>query len=214
MHNKIQLILGSASPRRKELLQWTYIPFQIVTSNIEENSEKKDVGELVMDLAAQKARDVSRIILEMNSFSDPMILGADTIVVVDNTVLGKPKSRDDAKNMLMSLQGRKHKVLTGVCLLFRDKEYNFYDETIVEFDYITDDLLELYLNTGESMDKAGSYGIQGAALGFIGKINGSYSNVVGLPVNLVLKNIQKVLEEHGVDINEKIGTENWRNRFE
>jgi septum formation protein len=101
--------------------------------------------------------------------------------------------------------GKSHDVLTGVCLFHQGGVETFYDKTKVYFDEISDELLEFYLDTGESMDKAGSYGIQGAALGFIGRLEGSYSNVVGLPVNLVLKKIKSALE-----LNEK----NWRSQFE
>jgi septum formation protein len=201
--NKFQLILGSQSPRRKELLQWTFIPFKIVTSDIEEVSDKTDVAELVQDLAYQKAKHVyDKVISE---YHNPVVLGADTIVVLGDEVLGKPKDREEAQNTLLKLMGKSHDVLTGVCLFHQGGVETFYDKTKVYFDEISDELLELYLDTGESMDKAGSYGIQGAALGFIGRLEGSYSNVVGLPVNLVLKKIKSVLE-----LNEK----NWRSQFE
>lgn len=201
--NKFQLILGSQSPRRKELLQWTFIPFKIVTSDIEEVSDKTDVAELVQDLAYQKAKHVYDKVI--SDYNNPVVLGADTIVVLGDEVLGKPKDREEAKKTLLKLMGKSHDVLTGVCLFHQGGVETFYDKTKVYFDEISDELLELYLDTGESMDKAGSYGIQGAALGFIGRLEGSYSNVVGLPVNLVLKKIKSALE-----LNEK----NWRSQFE
>lgn len=201
--NKFQLILGSQSPRRKELLQWTFIPFKIVTSDIEEVSDKTDVAELVQDLAYQKAKHVYDKVI--SDYNNPIVLGADTIVVLGDEVLGKPKDREEAKKTLLKLMGKSHDVLTGVCLFHQGGVETFYDKTKVYFDEISDELLELYLDTGESMDKAGSYGIQGAALGFIGRLEGSYSNVVGLPVNLVLKKIKSALE-----LNEK----NWRSQFE
>lgn len=201
--NKFQLILGSQSPRRKELLQWTFIPFKIVTSDIEEVSDKTDVAELVQDLAYQKAKHVYDKVI--SDYNNPVVLGADTIVVLGDEVLGKPKDREEAQNTLLKLMGKSHDVLTGVCLFHQGGVETFYDKTKVYFDEISDELLELYLDTGESMDKAGSYGIQGAALGFIGRLEGSYSNVVGLPVNLVLKKIKSALE-----LNEK----NWRSQFE
>jgi septum formation protein len=201
--NKFQLILGSQSPRRKELLQWTFIPFKIVTSDIEEVSDKTDVAELVQDLAYQKAKHVYDKVI--SDYNNPVVLGADTIVVLGDEVLGKPKDREEAQNTLLKLMGKSHDVLTGVCLFHQGGVETFYDKTKVYFDEISDELLELYLDTGESMDKAGAYGIQGAALGFIGRLEGSYSNVVGLPVNLVLKKIKSALE-----LNEK----NWRSQFE
>ncbi len=189
---KFNLILGSQSPRRKELMKWIYIPYKIITSDIEEVSTKTDVSELVMDLAEQKANDVYT--KAQQNYDNPFVIGADTIVVVDNEVLGKPKNKDDAKSMLHKLVGRTHDVLTGVSFKSSEIDYCFYEKTQVSFDEVDEALIEMYLNTGESLDKAGSYGIQGAALGFIGKINGSYSNVVGLPVNMVLQNLKMVLK--------------------
>lgn len=202
--NKFQLILGSQSPRRKELLKWIYIPFKVITSNIEEISAKVNIEDLVQDLADQKAQAVFSSI--KSQFENPVVIGADTIVVLGDKILGKPKDRTGAKQMLQYLMGKHHRVLTGVSIVHVNGVETFYDETEVSFDEITDELLELYLNTGESLDKAGAYGIQGAALGFIGKIDGSYSNVVGLPINLVLKKLKLTLNLE----NKK----NWRDQFE
>lgn len=202
--NKFQLVLGSQSPRRKELLQWIYLPFKIITSDIEEISAESEVADLVQDLADQKAQAVFDSI--KNTYSNPVVIGADTIVVLENQVMGKPKDRLDAKKMLQQLMGKTHRVLTGVSIVHLGGKNTFYDETLVSFDEINDELLELYLDTEESLDKAGAYGIQGAALGFIHKVEGSYSNVVGLPVNLVLKELKSTL-----NLEEKI---NWRDQFE
>lgn len=202
--NKFQLILGSQSPRRKELLQWIYVPFKIITSDIEEVSDVSEVTDLVQDLADQKAQSVFESIKE--EYSNPVVIGADTIVVLGNQVMGKPKDRAEAKQMLQKLMGKTHRVLTGVSIIHLDGKNTFYDETQVSFEEINDELLELYLDTGESLDKAGSYGIQGAALGFIHKVEGSYSNVVGLPVNLVLKELKSTLNLEGKT--------NWREQFE
>lgn len=191
IQSKYDLILGSQSPRRKELLQWIFIPYKIVTSDVEEISDKNTVEEIVMDLANQKAKDVFE--KSTKDFENPFVIGADTIVVIDDEILGKPKDREDAKKMLLKLKGRSHRVLTGVSFQSHDIDYAFYDSTEVHFDEIEDTLLELYLNTGESLDKAGAYGIQGAALGFIKSIEGSYSNVVGLPVDKVLQNLKSKL---------------------
>ena len=201
---KAQLILGSQSPRRKELLQWIYVPFKIVTSDIEEVSNEIEVDLLVQDLAKQKAQHVFDNVKK--DYSNPYVIGADTIVVVDNEVLGKPNNKDEARQMLLQLKGRSHRVLTGVCIKWSEGEEVFFDETKVSFDDMSDELLELYLGTGESMDKAGSYGIQGAALGFIGKLEGSYSNVVGLPVNLVLQKLKSIIPNQN--------GKSWRDYFE
>jgi septum formation protein len=196
IQSKFDLILGSQSPRRKELLKWIYIPYKIIVSEIDEISTKKNVEDLVMDLASQKADVVFDKASKL--YENPFVISADTIVVVDGELLGKPANLADAKTMLQKLAGRSHDVLTGVTFKSSLINFSFFDKTEVHFDEVDDSLLDLYLETKESMDKAGSYGIQGAALGFIKKINGSYSNVVGLPVNLVLKNMKKVL-----NLNEK-----------
>lgn len=201
--SKFKLILASQSPRRKELMQWLFVPFEIIVSHIEEKSNKQKVEDLVQDLAYQKAQHVYDKIKEQ--YGSAVVVGADTIVVLENEVLGKPQSREEAKVMLQKLMGKTHRVLTGVSIIFSEKEETFFDETLVYFDKISDDLLELYLDTGESMDKAGAYGIQGAALGFIGKIEGSYSNVVGLPINLLLDKLKTLLE---------LKENNWRRLFE
>ena len=199
---KYKLILGSQSPRRKELLRASFINFDIITSNIEEISHKEEISEIVMDLANQKASAV--LDKCRGEYENPLVLGSDTIVVIENEILGKPKSRSEAREMLLKLSGKKHKVLTGVSLVSLNKTIQFFDETIVEFEEITEDLMELYLDTEESMDKAGAYGIQAFALAFIKRVEGSYSSVVGLPVNLV---IQKLKEFN-------MGNTNWRDSFE
>jgi len=190
---KFQLILGSQSPRRKELLQYTYLPFQIEVFPIEETSSKVDQAEVVMDLAEQKAQVVFDQIKE--KYSNPIVLGADTIVCLDEKILGKPADDKEASEMLMSLSGRSHDVLTGICLLSKKKKSCFYEKTKVTFEKIDHDLLAHYISTQESLDKAGAYGIQAYSLGFIKSVSGSYSNVVGLPVNLVIKKIKDFLEQ-------------------
>lgn len=200
---KNKLILASQSPRRNELLQMAFIPFDIIVSGIDEFSSETEMSQLVMDLSFQKAQAVYQKI--KNDYAKPIVLGSDTIVVIGNEVLGKPKSREEAREMLKKLSGKRHEVLTGVALIDHTKEKRFYDRTYVTFETISDELLELYLDTKDSMDKAGSYGIQAQALSFIKKIEGSYSNVVGLPINLVLS-----------ELKDFVGATDgqWRNCFE
>jgi septum formation protein len=202
---KYNLILGSQSPRRKELLKATFLNYEIEISDIEEKSDVEPIEDFVMDLSLIKAQDVLKKC--KNKYENPLVLGADTIVVINDKVLGKPKSRVEARSMLSSLSGNKHEVLTGVSLISETKKMCFFERTSVEFEMISDDLMDLYLNTEESMDKAGAYGIQAYALAFIKKINGSYSNVVGLPTNLV---IQKLKEFNGLE-NDNSGK--WREFF-
>lgn len=187
--DKFKLILASQSPRRKELLQWTFLPFKIIPSGIDEVMNSSDPIKVVEDLAFQKASDI------FNSYPKDMVIGADTIVVNEGKILGKPKDVNEARKMLLSLSGKGHDVYTGVAILFKDHKIIFHAHTKVIFKKIPEDLLELYLATQESLDKAGAYGIQGAALGFIERVEGSYSNVVGLPVDLVLEKIQELLIE-------------------
>ena len=202
-NKKYKMLLASASPRRKELLNSLYINYSIEPSHSEEISNEQTPEKIVMDLASQKARDV----YGKTNIHNPFIIGADTIVVFQNKILGKPKSIDEARETLTLLSGQKHFVYTGVSFLSEDHHVNFYEKTDVFFEKIPLDLLEKYLATKDSLDKAGAYGIQGSALAFIEKIQGSYSNVVGLPINKVLINIEKAF------LNNK-NTKHWRDYFE
>jgi septum formation protein len=195
---RLKLVLASASPRRKELLGWSFFPFEIIVSNIEESSEFDKPEQIVMDLATQKADAVFMSIKQDES----LVLGSDTIVVFDNKVLEKPINRAHAKEMLQKLSGQKHSVYTGVSFIMKGERHQFFVKTDVQFNKIDDLLLERYLDTGESMDKAGAYGIQGAALGFIGEIQGNYSSVVGLPVNQVIEELKVMLKTDYRGLNE------------
>lgn len=201
-----RLILGSASPRRQELLKWTWIPFEVVVSDAEEASSQTDPEAYVLELAGIKARDVYEKV--RSRFSFPVVIGSDTVVASEGAILEKPKDKDDARRILRGLSGKKHYVFTAVSIAHPEGERSFVEKTAVDFDEISPDLLELYLETGESLDKAGAYGIQGAALSFIGSIEGSYSNVVGLPVNSTLKALREISEELWPTL------ENWRSCFE
>ena len=198
-----QLILGSASPRRKELLERTFLPFNIITSDAPEVSDKTQPAEYVEDLAKLKARDVFSK-LPANS----IVLGSDTVVSSEGRILEKPKDVNHAREVLKSLSGKAHEVYTGVCLVTKDKERVYSIKTSVRFADIPDDLLELYLKTGDSLDKAGAYGIQGMGLCFIDSIDGSYSNVVGLPLSHTLREIESLVKEVNPEI------EDWRSCFE
>ena len=193
---KYQLILGSQSPRRKELLSWLNIPFKIVTADLAEISEEEDSDKIAMDLASQKAHAVWE---QLPGTQECFVIASDTIVVLDGKLYGKPSSKDDARRILKELSGKSHEVITGVSFLFKNFETNkirehlFFDSTEVEFNEISKDLLESYIATGDSFDKAGAYGIQGPSLTFISKINGSYSNVVGFPLNKIVSELAIIL---------------------
>ncbi len=172
------LILASASPRRRELLSAMGLQFQVIVAETEE-AMTGDPATLVMANARLKAEAVLKI------HPDRMILGADTVVCIGQQVLGKPRDEQDAFQMLRSLSGKEHTVFSGVCLINNGKADVRYDETKVFFTCLSDDDILRYIASGEPMDKAGAYAIQGKAGMFVEKINGSFSNVIGLPMALV-----------------------------
>jgi septum formation protein len=180
------LILASASPRRQELLRNAGIPFAVQPADI---NETPLAGESPRDCAERLAREKAMAVFESNP--QQCVLGADTIVVVDDTILGKPRDAEDAGRMLRLLSGRTHAVITGVCLVGEkmaggDLPVIIASETTqVTMSQISDDEIRDYIATGEPMDKAGAYAIQGVASRWIPRIEGDYSNVVGLPVALV-----------------------------
>jgi septum formation protein len=180
------LILASGSPRRKELLEQINVSFTIVKSDIEEIINKDEhPSEIVQSLAIQKARDV----LERNM--DSIVIGADTIVAIENNVLGKPKDSEEAKEMLQSLSGKTHVVYTGVAFVTKDQEESFYEETKVMFWNLTKKDIDNYIKSGEPFDKAGAYGIQGLGATLVKKIEGDYFNVVGLPISRFIRELHR-----------------------
>lgn len=213
---KYSLILGSQSPRRKELLGWMKVPFEIICSDADESSNIEDPREMVEAIALRKAKAVFELCATKEGFGKtffPLVVTADTIVCLNKVVYGKPKDVNDARRMLRELSGKDHKVLTGVTILALNPENNKIKERVfscathVVFDHITDDILENYLASGESLDKAGSYGIQGQTLTFISHLEGSYSNVVGFPLSHFIDEL-KVFLDHPQD---EVG--NWRKLF-
>jgi len=175
-----QVILASQSPRRKELLSYMGFPFEIIPSSIEEKSNKEKIEDWVIDIAEQKAISVFNKI--KNTYDNPLVIGSDTIVYLEGRTLGKPNSREEAKKMLQSMMGKKHQVYTGVSCISKSFKDCFYEMSEVTFTCIEDSFLELYLDSNEYADKAGSYGIQGAALPFVERVEGCYSNIVGFPL--------------------------------
>ena len=181
----MKLVLASKSPRRSEILKNAGIDFTVRTAEADETiPEGTKPEDAVVFLAARKAMAVSRE-------KDETVLGADTIVVLDDKILGKPKDKDDAFNMIKSLSGRVHSVFTGVCAIGDGFSMTFAEETRVEFYNLTDDEINTYINTDEPYDKAGAYGIQGLASKFISGIQGDYFNVVGLPMSAIYQKILK-----------------------
>jgi septum formation protein len=181
----MKLVLASKSPRRSEILKNAGIDFTVRVADADETiPDGTKPEDAVVFLAARKALAVERA-------DDETVLGADTIVVLDDKILGKPKDKDDAYNMIKSLSGRVHSVFTGVCAVGNGASLTFAEETKVEFYPLSEDEINEYINTDEPYDKAGAYGIQGLASKFIRGIQGDYFNVVGLPVSSVYKKIIK-----------------------
>lgn len=183
-------ILASSSPRRKEIFERLNIPFEIVSSDVEETSvQASEVTQYVKEVALLKARDVAKKV------SGRVIIGADTIVAKDNQLLHKPTSHDEAISHLRTLRGTAHEVLTAVAIIEENgEETTFVEKTKVIFKNASDELLEAYVATGDPFDKAGGYGIQTDGVFLVDRIEGDYLNVVGLPLatlseQLIMKNI-------------------------
>jgi septum formation protein len=184
----MRIVLASASPRRLELLRDAAIDFVVRPANIE---EVQLPGEPATTFAERMALEKARAVRQ--SITDGWILAADTIVVVEEEVLGKPRDQQDAARMLRLLSGREHQVITGVSLIGNGFEDVRSETTTVHFSTMSDVDIREYIASGEPMDKAGAYAIQGIASRWITRIEGDYSNVVGLPVDLVWQ----ILREHG-----------------
>ena len=187
-----RIILASGSPRRKELLNQIGIEYEVILSNVDEETEEIHPDLIVMDLSRQKALEVASKVKDGS-----VVLGADTVVAVDGKILGKPASKYDAFDMLKSLSGREHCVYTGVTLIKKytekDEIITFAEKTEVYVKEMSDDEIRMYIESGESMDKAGAYGIQGRFAAFVEKINGDYNNIVGLPVSKVYDRLKELM---------------------
>ncbi len=180
------LILASQSPRRKELLSYCNIDFKTIVADVDETIDPAlPIIEEIQRLAYKKAKAV----LDLNP--DSVVIGSDTIVVIDNQILGKPKNEEDAKQMLRLLQGRTHEVITGVCLCSNEKVDSFSHITEVTFFEMSEEEINWYVSTGEPMDKAGAYGIQGKCMIYIKDIKGDYYSVMGLPVSDVYQHLKQ-----------------------
>lgn len=192
-----KIILASASPRRRELLEQGGIPFTVIPSQAEEKITTEQPGQAVEELSYLKCSDIYE-----KSLGDVLVIGADTVVASEGKILGKPSSQKDAVKMLQSLQGREHEVYTGVTIMAREGNENrkktFHEKTKVVFYPMSEDEIRSYVNTGEPMDKAGAYGIQGKSAVFIKEISGDYNNVVGLP----LARLYQELKNMGIESRE------------
>lgn len=185
-----QLILASASPRRKELLEQIGLKFTIHTLPTEENAAAPEPEELVMELSRQKASAVADILSDF-ARGETVVLGADTIVCHKGKILGKPRDEKDAFTMIKGLSDATHQVYTGVTLLCGQECASFYERTHVTVFPMSDEEIHSYIATGDPMDKAGAYGIQGPFAAYVRGIIGDYNNVVGLPVSRVYQELKQ-----------------------
>lgn len=212
MKQNVLIILASGSPRRKELLQQAGLDFLVMVSDVDEIVTKEKPGEVVLELSEQKCAAVAdqftahtpENLVDLIDITTGgiLVIGADTVVSVDDKILGKPADAKDALRMLMNLSGRTHEVFTGVTCkvltyntytegLLETDSFSFYSETKVSM-YPFDDYEALdYISTGEPMDKAGSYGIQGIGERLVESINGDYNNVVGFPLSKFMKELSE-----------------------
>ena len=210
----IRVILASASPRREELLRQIGIIPEVIPSRVEEKVTKKEPDQVVMELSGQKAEEVAArlektrkgIWTEASADKDKktgaeedasitqMVIGSDTVVYADGRILGKPADYEEAANMLRTLQGGTHHVYTGVTLIAGELKKTFAVKTEVDVYPMSEREIEAYLACGESMDKAGAYGIQGRFAAHIKGIRGSYTNVMGLPAGRVYQEMKRLLE--------------------
>lgn len=199
-----QMILASASPRRKELLEQVGAEFVICPAKGAEVITETEPSAVVMELSRQKAEEVASGVLTYNEQhadlatpQDILVIGADTVVAYENQILGKPKDEEDARRMLTMLSGKTHSVYTGVTFVFIDKEgrtgeHCFFEKTDVCMYPLKEEEIDRYIQSGDPMDKAGSYGIQGCFAIYIKEIRGDYNNVVGLPVARLYQELQKL----------------------
>lgn len=196
----LKLILASASPRRRELLGHLNIPFEVIALSVPEHSDATDPVKYTSDIARVKGNAVAAKLFKERSSENFFIVSADTTVIHNGKIYNKPADRNEAREFLSDLSGNTHSVFTAVSLnlMLKDKlhHHSFVDESKVTFDKIPDVLMERYLDTGDSLDKAGAYGIQGPSLTFISRVDGSYSNVVGFPLSRFVNESQKFLLQH------------------
>ncbi len=180
----MRIILASSSPRRKELLTTAGVEFEIHVKEVDET-----VPEGILPAEAAKMTAAKKAAAVAEDFDDCVVIGADTIVVANGKILGKPRDEADAKSMLRLLSGIEHEVITGVCIIRNGESESFAQISKVKFYDLTDDEISAYVATKEPMDKAGAYGIQGLGCRLVERIEGDYFNIVGLPVAEVCRKL-------------------------
>lgn len=191
------MILASGSPRRRDLLANLGVSFRVIVSGEAEDSPERDPARLAGELAALKARAVAQ------SHPDAVVIAADTVVALGEELLGKPADEAENRAFVRRLAGRTHQVYTGVTVLSGGQEFGGIERTDVTFRALTDGEIAHYARTGEGLDKAGGYGIQGVGMALVARIDGDYSNVVGFPLALVIR----LLRGAGVAVWGEVGSE-------
>lgn len=188
--SKHQFILASQSPRRKQILEWADIDFNIVTKNIAEDfSDDMPVREVPAYLASIKGKAVAEDV-DLNNY---VVISADTIVIYNNKIYGKPQDRNDAIQILQELSGNTHEVITGVSIIWNDKQVVFDETTKVHFSPLTQQEIEFYIDTYKPYDKAGAYAIQEwIGVTTISKVEGCFFNVMGLPMNRLYNELKRL----------------------
>ncbi|MCH5193055.1 MAG: septum formation protein Maf [Oscillospiraceae bacterium] len=185
----MKIILASASPRRQELLRYIVPDFDILPADIDETIPEGIAAERSAEyLAVKKAEHISE------KYPDSLVIGSDTVVIIGGEILGKPADKADAERMLRKLSGKVHTVVTGVCLSLGGRSESFSNETKVKFYPLTDEEISAYIATGEPMDKAGAYGIQGFGSVLVEGIEGDFFNVMGLPVASLKRKIEEFIK--------------------
>ena len=182
-----RIVLASASPRRREILKLTGLDFEVIPAVGEEHTDSVVPCDIVMNLSRDKAMEVASACDDST-----LVIGADTVVAAEGRIMGKPKDRDMAYQMLSSLRNDCHSVYTGVTIVYNETVRSFVSETKVYICDMTDEEIYSYIDTGECYDKAGAYGIQGRFSMYVDRIEGDYFNVVGLPVSKLMQEIKKL----------------------
>ncbi len=186
------VVLASGSPRRKQLLEEMGLKFLVAPADADETVPEGAAPEQAAEELARRKAELAGAL-----WPESLVIAADTVVAVDGQILGKPADRQDAARMLRLLQGREHAVVTGVCVAWGGALSSTWERTLVRFDRMTEQDIEQYISTGEPMDKAGAYGIQGKVGEFIGGITGCYFNVMGLPKATLRKLLVQTVGEAG-----------------
>lgn len=188
--NDVEIVLASASPSRKLLFDRAGIPCEVLVSGVDETvPDGLSPAEVVEILAGRKARAVAPLC------EGKAVIAADSVVSIDHEIIGKPKDQNDAERMIQRLSGRVHTIFTGVCIIYGSSQVVFSQKTDVEFYDLSQEEIAAYMKTGESLGKAGSYGIEGRGVLLIKAISGDYSNIVGLPLSETMRRLNSLLNQ-------------------